>query len=270
MEASDWNETSELKYLTHWMPLPSPPDDVAAPAEQQADPKTAPGEPDKLMRYCLALLESFDYEDDEDSQSKAFFNAHINADWFFHVKHSIERQLEAKAAHQQEAQEPYAYAVYFPDQPKVELVHELDELTDDLTNRPHAVTKLYTAPQPAPAAQGDAIEHELAMLIRRIVSSARRNCEDGSNVLKLANEAWAYLVRKGLNGSPLRDAGIESDPTPPAKAADSVLEDAACWHWIAEYLVGTRTDLDDEIVASKTVNDLRKLVEATIKQGGKA
>ncbi len=22
MEASDWNETSELKYLTHWMPLP--------------------------------------------------------------------------------------------------------------------------------------------------------------------------------------------------------------------------------------------------------
>lgn len=41
MEASDWNETSELKYLTHWMPLPSPPDDVAAPAEQQAAPKAA-------------------------------------------------------------------------------------------------------------------------------------------------------------------------------------------------------------------------------------
>lgn len=45
MEASDWNETSELKYLTHWMPLPSPPDDVAAPAEQQAAPKAAPREP---------------------------------------------------------------------------------------------------------------------------------------------------------------------------------------------------------------------------------
>ena len=38
MEASDWNEASELAYLTHWMPLPSPPDDVAAPAEQQAEP----------------------------------------------------------------------------------------------------------------------------------------------------------------------------------------------------------------------------------------
>ncbi len=68
----------------------------------------------------------------------------------------------------------------------------------------------------APAAYSGNIEQELAMLIRRIVSSARRNCEDGSNVLKLANEAWVYLVRKGLNGSPLRDAGIESDPTPAA------------------------------------------------------
>ena len=43
--------------------------------------------------------------------------------------------------------------------------------------------------------------------------------------------------------------------------------DAALWHWLAEYLVGTRTDLDDEIVASETVNDLRKLVEAARKQG---
>ena len=49
--------------------------------------------------------------------------------------------------------------------------------------------------------------------------------------------------------------------------ADSVREDAACWQWLAEYLVGTRTDLDDEIVASETVNDLRKLVGAAIKQG---
>ncbi len=49
--------------------------------------------------------------------------------------------------------------------------------------------------------------------------------------------------------------------------ADSVQEDAALWHWLAEYLVGPRTDLDDEIVASETVNDLRKLVKAAIKQG---
>ena len=52
-----------------------------------------------------------------------------------------------------------------------------------------------------------------------------------------------------------------------AAQADSVQEDAARWHWMAEYIVGTRTDLDDEIVACETVNDLRKLVEAAIKQG---
>lgn len=84
----------------------------------------------------------------------------------------------------------------------------------------------------APAAYSGNLEQELAMLIRRIVSSARRNCEDGSNVLKLANEAWAYLVRKGLNGSPLRDAGIETAPTPTPQA-DSVLEDAARLDWLA-------------------------------------
>ena len=58
---------------------------------------------------------------------------------------------------------------------------------------------------------------------------------------------------------------------PPAARtpADGVQEDAALWHWLAEYLVGTRTDLDDEIVASETVNELRKLVEAAIKQGEK-
>ena len=53
-------------------------------------------------------------------------------------------------------QKPYAYAVYFPDQPTVELVHDLYELTDDLTNREHQITKLYAAPQAAPAAQVDA------------------------------------------------------------------------------------------------------------------
>lgn len=53
----------------------------------------------------------------------------------------------------------------------------------------------------------------------------------------------------------------------PAPLSDDVVRDAALWHWLAEYLVGTRTDLDDEIVACETVNDLRKLVESAIKQG---
>lgn len=52
------------------------------------------------------------------------------------------------------AGEPYAYAVYFPDQPCEELVHDLDDLTEDLTNREHTITKLYDTPQPTQAQAG--------------------------------------------------------------------------------------------------------------------
>ena len=41
---------------------------------------------------------------------------------------------------------PYAYAVYFPDQPTEMLVHDLDDLCEDMTNREHTVTQLYTQP----------------------------------------------------------------------------------------------------------------------------
>ena len=59
------------------------------------------------------------------------------------------------------------------------------------------------------------------------------------------------------------------DPILPVQA-DNVLEDAARWHWMAEYIVGTRTDLDDELIASATVDELRKLVDTDLaarKQG---
>ena len=75
-----------------------------------------------------------------------------------------------------------------------------------------------------------------------------------------SSEAEIALLKRSL-------LDAEAAPQPPSPQADSVLEDAALWHWLAEYLVGTRTDLDDEIVACETVNDLRKLVEAAIKQG---
>lgn len=53
------------------------------------------------------------------------------------------------------AGEPYAYAVYFPDQPCEELVHDLDDLTEDLTNREHVITKLYAQPPAAQDAEPD-------------------------------------------------------------------------------------------------------------------
>ena len=56
-------------------------------------------------------------------------------------------------------------------------------------------------------------------------------------------------------------------PTPPAQAADSVLEDAARWQWLADYLIGERTDLDEGIVACATIDDLRQFADAARKQG---
>ena len=49
--------------------------------------------------------------------------------------------------------------------------------------------------------------------------------------------------------------------------ADSVLEDAARWQWLADYLIGERTDLDEGIVACATIDALRQFADAARKQG---
>jgi len=48
-----------------------------------------------------------------------------------------------------EAQEPYAYCVYFPTEQRQEYCQELDELCDDLTNLEREITPLYTHAQPS-------------------------------------------------------------------------------------------------------------------------
>ena len=45
-----------------------------------------------------------------------------------------------------EKQEPYAFAVAFPESSRVELVHDLDDLYEDLIYEAHVVRKLYLAP----------------------------------------------------------------------------------------------------------------------------
>ena len=63
--------------------------------------------------------------------------------------------------------------------------------------------------------------------------------------------------------------GYTAASTPQAAPA-GVLEDAARWHWMAEYIVGTRTELDDELIASATVDELSKLVDADLAARGAA
>ena len=60
---------------------------------------------------------------------------------------------------------------------------------------------------------------------------------------------------------------LAAAPTPPAPAADGVLEDAARWQWLADYLIGERTDLDEGIVACATIDALRQFADAARKQG---
>ena len=62
-------------------------------------------------------------------------------------------RLEAKIA-EMEKQEPYAFAVNFPETSRVELVRDLDEVYEDLIYEAHEVRKLYALPgaQPAPGA----------------------------------------------------------------------------------------------------------------------
>ena len=44
-------------------------------------------------------------------------------------------------------------------------------------------------------------------------------------------------------------------------------EDAARWRFIADYLVGSRTEFDDAIVACINVNDLCTVIDTARKQG---
>ena len=54
-------------------------------------------------------------------------------------------ELRAKIE-EMEKQEPYAFAVAFPETSRVELVHDLDDLYEDLTYEAHDVRKLYLTP----------------------------------------------------------------------------------------------------------------------------
>ena len=110
------------------------------------------------------------------------------------------------------------------------------------------------APQPAPATQqaGD-----LARLLKEILADAC-HYESETN-LRAELYQRLYDAHAALTATP--------QPTQPAQAAESVLEDAARWQWLADYLIGERTDLDEGIVACATIDALRQFADAARKQG---
>ena len=102
METSDWNEASELKHLTHWLPLPSPPDDVAAPAEQQAAHKTAPGEQNTVPAEWLEQA----YREGWAACRDAETIGEEAEDWAFGNSTANSRMIDAQQAAPQPAPAP--------------------------------------------------------------------------------------------------------------------------------------------------------------------
>ena len=119
---------------------------------------------------------------------------------------------------------------------------------------------LYTAAQVAAltAAQADSVP-AIRQLDTDEVHGAAQNLYWGKQPLQDAFERgahWGY--RRGVSAA--KEAAAR-DP------ADSVLEDAARWQWLADYLIGERTDLDEGIVACATIDALRQFADAARKQG---
>ena len=166
------------------------------PAEQQAAPKAPgepfdecfPGEPRVAVPQGLIGAACF-----------AISNKRDGGKVLEQLRRYSVGDLSQPLAPQQEAQEPYAYAVYFPDQPTVELVHDLDELTDDLTNREYQITKLYTAPQPAPAPLSDDVVQKTWALLDELekLRGADRYDEDWVTLNKRDSELRAALAAQG-------------------------------------------------------------------------
>ena len=139
------------------------------------------------------------------------------------------------------------------------------------------------APKAAPGVGNSGFDHQTAAdflsgktvsdeAVRKFVHASRLAHDEKAALSAMLLSARGELASREAEIALLKKELMEAESAPqPAPLSDDVVRDAALWHWLAEYLVGTRTDLDDEIVASKTVNDLRKLAEAAIAaQGGRA
>jgi len=59
MEVSDWNEASELKYLTHWMPLPPLPGSAARAPADSVHPSQNIATTEVFVRQCCRYFDCF-------------------------------------------------------------------------------------------------------------------------------------------------------------------------------------------------------------------
>lgn len=192
MEASDWNEASELKHLTHWLPLPSPPDNAAelndldvSVSPQQAAPKAAPGEREQAAQR-LRELAGVSENDVADPLHPRYIEG-------YKAGHAAGRK---RAAPQQEAQRPWGYAWR---QSPFGWGFCSKQAYEQAAGRGEEVAKLYTAPQPKPAPLSDDTER-LREALQRIEGASMSMYATRSDMLEHCQDiARAALAAQGGN-----------------------------------------------------------------------
>ena len=137
-----------------------------------------------------------------DAELKAMWQPHAaDIGGLFHYARAVLAQWGSPVV----AGEPYAYAVYFHDQPCEELVHDLDDLTEDLTNREHTITELYTTPQPTQTQAGAVTDAQVLAAVRVVSPGLFRHGlqplpNDGANTAAQMRKE-ADTVRKMLEAA---------------------------------------------------------------------
>ena len=245
MEASDWNETSELKYLTHWMPLPSPPDDVAAPAEQQAAqviinfPQVGTAGPfpvvdgrvslpDSTMQDLVRMLRPT-YEAEQQAKLGAVYAELPKRRRQFLCTKCGSRECKVGTINEQHPPCECGYLGFAED-----LDFNADEMRD-FADRTHALRMQQAAPKAAPGElSADSLRHQNKLLAETL----------GACILA------SGIVRKdidGFTGPELLHFGedlrsmLEAAPQQEAQAA-SVQEDAARLDWLEQNLFHREKD----------------------------
>ena len=86
--------------------------------------------------------------------------------------------------------------------------------------------------------------------IEQCIAIARKYCRDP--------ESHKYLKQD-------LEAMLTAEPAPQVQADAA---DAARWHWLAEYLIGPRADLDNEIISCGSVAELGNVIDTALATQG--
>lgn len=154
-------------------------------------------------------------EKDRDEWRESTILANKNAAIQEQRRHDVETEKAALQAKLDDAgrQEPVAWEVHFPNQQRSELVHDLDDLLDDMTNDTNfLITPVYTHPAPQAAT-----ESQLEAAYKRGFSDGMKEAPTG--------EDWVRVIDEAMVGAHIGVADIADD----YGTAKEKLNSLICW-----------------------------------------